>query len=251
MKKTFLALLSLSVLFNSCKKDTVDESPVVIQGNGTIGDEIDAFRQLLGPLNSGSASTTGRREINWDAVPDNQLGKPLPNDFFNPTGPGALAARQRGLIYTSVAGSFVVSKTNFEEINVLASSSFKPFSGTNTFANTSSSLWEVGFQVPGQNTSASVRGFGAVFSDVDIVNESYLEFFNDDKSLGRFFIPAHDTNSSFSFLGVHFGANQKVTKVVVSHPGILSSGLADISNGGPKDLIVLDDFLYSEPTLQP
>jgi hypothetical protein len=251
MKKTFLALLSLSVLFNSCKKDTVDESPVVIQGNGTIQDEIDAFRQLLGPLNSGSANTSGRREINWDAVPDNQLGKPLPNDFFNPTGPGALAARQRGLIYTSVAGSFVVSKSNFEDINVLAAGSFKPFSGTNTFANTSSALWEVGFQVPGEKTAASVRGFGAVFSDVDVPNESYLEFFDDDKSLGKFFIPIHDTNTSFSFLGVQFRANQKVTKVVVSHPGILSSGQADISNGGPKDLIVLDDFLYSEPTQQP
>ncbi|HTE23546.1 hypothetical protein [Flavitalea sp.] len=251
MKKTFLALLTLSVLFNSCKKDMVDENPVVIQGNGSIEDEIDAFRQLLGPLNSGSATTSGRREVNWDAVPDNQLGKPLPNDFFNPTGPGALAARQRGLVYTSVAGSFVVSKSNFEDINVLAAGSFKPFSGTNTFANTSSSLWEVGFQVPGQATSASVRGFGAVFSDVDVPNESYLEFFNDDKSLGKFFIPVHDANSSFSFLGVQFRANQKVTRVVVSHPGILSAGQADISNGGPKDLIVLDDFLYSEPTIQP
>ncbi|MHA4844178.1 hypothetical protein ACX0G7_08440 [Flavitalea antarctica] len=251
MKKTFLALLYLSVLFNSCKKDSVDEGPIVIQGNGTIQDEIDAFRQLLGPLNNGAANTSGRREINWDAVPEAQLGKPLPNDFFNPTGPGALATRQRGLIYTSLAGSFVVSKSNFNEINTLASGSFKPFSGANTFANVSSTLWEVGFQVPGQTSRASVRGFGAVFSDVDSPNESYLEFFDDDRSLGRFFIPVHDANSSFSFLGVHFGADQKVTKVVVSHPGILSSNQADISNGGPEDLIVLDDFLYSEPTPQP
>jgi len=251
IRLVFVIVVFTAFVFQSCKKDSVDENTVVIEGNGSVQDEIDAFRELLGPLNSGAASTNGRREINWDAVPDDQIGKPLPNNFFNPTGPGALAARQRGLTYTSLSGEFVVSKTNFEDINTLAAGSFKAFSGTNTFANTSSSLWEVGFQVPGEASRASVRGFGAVFSDVDISNSSFLEFFDDDKSLGKFFIPAHDANTSFSFLGVYFKGDQKVTRVAVSHPGILKSGQADISNGGPKDLVVLDDFLYAEPVRQP
>jgi hypothetical protein len=179
------------------------------------------------------------------------LGKPLPEDFFNPTGPGALAGRQRGLTYTSLAGAFMVSKANFAEVNTLAAGSFKPFSGNNTFANTSRALWEVGFQVPGQATRASVKGFGAVFSDVDLPNTSFLELFENDKSLGRFAIPAHDNSSSHSFLGVYFRNEHKITKVVVTHPGTLSSGQADVTNGGTDDLIVLDDFFYGEPTKQP
>jgi len=44
------------------------------------------------------------------------LNKDLPNDFFNPTGPGAPQARQRGLAYAA-GGQFRVSRTNFSEIN--------------------------------------------------------------------------------------------------------------------------------------
>jgi hypothetical protein len=247
-KSAFLLFAFFFFFVSACKKDTQQQEAVVIQGNGNIQDEIDGFRQLLGSLNTGTAAGSGRREINWDAVPEEMLGKPLPNDFFNPTGPGALAARQRGLTYTAGSGQFVVSKANFEDINTLAAGSFKPFSGTNTFANTTSALWEVGFQVPGQQNAASVRGFGAVFSDVDVANATSLEFFNEDKSLGKFFVPVHDATSSFSFLGVYFPAGEQVTKVAVSHPGILNAGQADISSGGPKDLVVLDDFFYSEPT---
>ena len=113
MKKNLILFVLISFLLNACDKDDkAEEAPMVIQGNGNIQDEIDTFRQLLGQLNSGAATSNGRREINWDAVPEDQLGKPLPDDFFNPTGPGALAARQRGLTYTSRAGSFVVSKSN-------------------------------------------------------------------------------------------------------------------------------------------
>jgi hypothetical protein len=92
-----------------------------------------------------------------------------------------------------------------------------------------------------------VRGFGAVFSDVDIPNTTFIEFFNETESLGKYFIPAHDQSTSFSFLGVYFNDNQKITRIEVGHPGVLSDGKADISDGGPKDLIVLDDFFYAEP----
>ena len=59
------------------------------------------------------------------------------------------------------------------------------------------------FFVPGTNTPATVFGFGAVFTDVDLANTSSLEFFTlANVSLGTFFVPTF--NNGLSFLGVTF-----------------------------------------------
>jgi hypothetical protein len=42
--------------------------------------------------------------------------------------------------------------------------------------NVNSALWEIKFQQPGQLTEAFVKGFGAVFSDVDTEQTTSLEF---------------------------------------------------------------------------
>ncbi len=252
MKKIFWVVATATIAFSSCKKDESginDQSTetVVIKGSGDIHDKVDAFRHLLGDqLNTTPGATGGRREVNWDGVPDSMVGKALPFDFFNPTGAGAPAARQRGLAYAAT-GEFRVSNANFVEVNNQAATQFSAFSGNKTFANISSSLWEVGFQVAGQNTAASTKGFGAVFSDVDLGNSTSLEFFNGQKSLGKFFVPAHDATTGFSFLGVYFKNNEVITRVRVSHDGMLNQGQKDISDGGAHDLVVFDDFLYSEP----
>lgn len=52
-----------------------------------------------------------------------------------------------------------------------------------------------------------------------------------------------------SFLGVYF-EDRTVTKVLVRHDGKLAGGGKDVSQGGSKDLIVLDDLVYSEPWKQ-
>jgi hypothetical protein len=173
------------------------------------------------------------------------MGLRLPEDFFNPVGAGAPVARQRGLVYAD-AGDAMVSKSNFADINVQASPEFASFSGNKTFAVTNSNLWPIGFKVAGTNTAAAVKGFGLVASDVDKANTSFIEFFEGDKSLGKFYLPIHDNTSSFSFLGVYFPGN-KITRIQIGHEGILSTGEKDITQGGPKDLIILDDFIYSEP----
>ncbi len=250
MKKVMLAFAMCAVtisIFTSCKKEN-ESAFTVVTATGDVSARVDEFRQLLGAqLNTAPGAVGGRREVNWDGVPENLLGTPLPGDFFNPVGAAAPASRQRGLVYASAAGTFEVSKTNFNEVNAAASSQFAPFSGQQTFSNISSNLWDVGFEVAGQPIAASVMGFGIVFSDVDVANNSYLEFYSGDKNLGRFYVPVHDNNSGFSFLGVYF-KNDKVTRVRVSHGnGILNTGQKDITNGGTKDLVIMDDFLYSEP----
>ena len=241
--------ITLSI-FTSCEKEN-ESAFIVVSATGDITARVEEFRQLLGAqLNTAPGAVGGRREINWDGVPEQLLGTPLPSDFFNPVGAAAPASRQRGLVYSAAAGTFEVSKTNFNEVNAAASSEFAPFSGQQTFSNISANLWDVGFEVAGQSIAASVKGFGIVFSDVDIANNSYLEFYSGDKSLGRFFVPAHDNKSGFSFLGVYF-KKDKVTRIRVSHGnGILNTGAKDISHGGLKDLVIMDDFLYDEPIAQ-
>ena len=58
----------------------------VVTGTGDLKAAVKRFRQLLGPNNGGApgGSPNGRREINWDAVPD-EFASPnaLPADFFN------------------------------------------------------------------------------------------------------------------------------------------------------------------------
>jgi hypothetical protein len=55
------------------------------------------------------------------------------------------------------------------------------------------------------------------------------------------------SNSGFSLLGVFF-PNDKITSVrIVSGNRAIGDGLPDKSDGGQYDLVVMDDFLYSEP----
>ena len=248
--RILLVIFGLVLTTISCKKenDKVDsENVIVFQASGSITTEMDKFRQTIGGnLNTAPGASDGRREIDWDGVPAELLETDLPLDFFNPTAPESPAIRQRGLTYPSGASGFQVSNNSFAAVNSQASSSFNAFSGNNTFANVRSKAWDMKFQIPGKNIDATVKAFGLVLSGVDQPNSTSLEFFNGSKSLGKFFAPPHDSSSSFSFLGVYF-KNEKVTSITVNHQGILIDGEADISNGGSNDLIVLDDFVYSEP----
>jgi hypothetical protein len=245
MNKQIIAVVLLMFLL-SCKKDE-EQDIIVIQSAGDISGSVNNFRHLLGDkLNTTPGAIGGRREINWDGVPDSLIGKPLPDNFLNNTAPGAPASQQRGLVYDS-EGVFQVSKNNFSEVNANAANQFAPFSGNNVFTNTSANLWDVGFEIPGQEQPATVSGFGIVFTDVDLENNTSVEFFSGNKSVGKFFAPKHDAVSKHSFLGVYF-KKLRITGVKVQHGnGLLVSGEKDITNGGGKDLVILDDFLYDEP----
>jgi len=247
--KKVIQSVVLVLALTSCEKESASDSDevILIQASGNISDKVEQFRNMLGQLNSEPGATSGRREINWDGVPDSLEGKALPDDLFNPVGSGATVSMQRGLTYDPNGGTFMVSSNNFSDINNDASSNFSAFSGNKTFSNVGAAKWPVSFQKAGTDASASVQGFGAVFSDVDEGNTTSLELFNGTKSIGKFFVPAHDNTSSFSFLGVYFKNSEHITKVLVTHDGFLAEGTKDVSDGGTRDLIVLDDFIYSEP----
>jgi len=240
-----LITLTFGILIIGCKKETAEDKAVIFSANGDITAKMTEFRNQLGPVNITIGKTSGRREINWDGVPDSLNGKKLPGNFFNPTEAGASESLQRGAVYAALDNA-MVSANKFSEVNTQASSEFSSFSGNKSFAVTNATLWPVSFRVAGTSTDASVKAFGAVFVDVDKTNSTYIEFYSDQRSLGRFFVPPHDNNSNFSFLGVYF-PNENVTEVQIGHEGRLSDGEKDISQGGTKDLVVLDDFIYSEP----
>lgn len=242
-----VAVATASFLLAACKKDKDDEKVIVISSARNIQATLDQFRSLLGgSLNTTPGATGGYREINWDAVPAEMTGKSLPYNFFNTPGDNVPASRQRGLTYEPGAGEFRVSATNFVEVNNTTAGEFAAFSGDKTFANITSDLWPIKPEVPGLAEAATVRGFGVVFSDVDVSNSTFLEFFSGDKSLGKFYAPVHNSENSFSFLGVYF-KKEKVTAIRVGHQGTLASGSKDISDGGTADLVVLDNFIYDEP----
>lgn len=256
---TVLAVTSIvSLTVVGCDKDDhYDKYPpqpnpqvksIVVKGSGDISAQITEFRALLGePNNSTPNQTSGRREVNWDGVPANLTNNNnFPFDFFNVTDPAGPNGRKRGLVMNN-ATSFRVDTTAFSEIDPSYATQFKAFSPKRAFNLMTSNGSTAFFKVPGTNTDAFIRGFGVVFSDVDDANSTTLEFFSGTKSLGVFKAPKRSDENGFSFLGVQF-PEEKVTHVkITSGNGLLGAGLKDISAGGAKDLVVMDDFFYNEP----
>lgn len=212
---------------------------------------INQFRHLLGDsLNTVPGKTTGRREVNWDGVPAAFTNaNNFPFNFFNSTVATDPAGRKRGLVYTNTGTSFRVDSTSFSEIDASYANQFTPFSKKRLFTYIGNNISEVTFKVAGTNTDAFVKGFGLIFSDVDDAGSATLEFFNGTNSLGVFKAPVRKESGGFSFLGVYLDS-EKITRIkITSGNAVLAPGVKDVSDGGSKDLVVMDDFFYNEPTV--
>ena len=215
----------------------------------------DAFRlDLGGGLVAGPNGSIGglRREINWDGVPDVRAApNNLPADFFNVNSP-------RGVVFSTPGSGFQVSANagiapiEFDTIDPSYSGAFTTFSPQRLFTALDSNIVDENFFVPGTTTPGLVRGFGSIFSDVDLANTTSISFFGvGNAALGTFFTPnIAGANETLSFLGVDFGA-PIVTRVrITSGNFALAAGRLD-QNGNPVDLVVMDDFLFGEPVPAP
>ena len=209
---------------------------------------VDAFRTSLGTLNPNVIGSfgTGRRESNWDGVPD-ALSAPnnLPANFFNVNSP-------RGVIFGTPGTGFEVSATaasgtpvEFGNINPTYPDLFQTFSPQRLFTAVGSDIVDVNFFVPGSATPAFTTAFGAVFTDVDLANVTSLQFFGlSNQSLGTFFAQTgRVANGSLSFLGVQFNAGETIGRVRITSG---NTALGPNETGG-VDLVVMDDFIYAEP----
>lgn len=249
------ASLAAVFIFASCDKDDDDykqpppaPQSTVVTASGDLTAALAQFRSILGDsLNTVPGKTSGRREVNWEGVTASlNNNDAFPFDFFNTVDGAAPNGRKRGLVYLNDGTSFRVDSTDFADIDPSYAAQFNAFSGKRTFSGASSHVTQLVFQVAGQTTPAVIKGFGVVFSDVDNAASTTLEFFDGNTSLGVFAAPVGGANS-FSFLGVYF-PNNVVTRVkITSGTAKLAAGVKDLSDGGTKDLVVMDDFFYNEP----
>jgi hypothetical protein len=246
----WLGLAGAAVL-TACNDDPVTApGPVpplatVFSATGTIGGTVNQFRAILGPVNGGIAGEqpAGRREINWDgaaAIPFNNRND-FPADFFNTT-------VKAGAVFTTPGTGFRNDSTLFSEINPDYAAQFLFFTPFEMFAPIGSNQLDQSFRVAGQPTPALVRGFGIVFSDVDLPGKTTIQLFaQDGSSLGTYSAPVRSDEGGFSFVGVTF-ADAIIARVRITlGTGALGAGIADISAGGTVDLVVLDNVMYGEP----
>jgi hypothetical protein len=250
------ATLATALLFSCLTAQSSRAVTVFSAAGGAPSDiqpTVDLFRSTLGNLNPNAVGSfgSGRREINWDGVPD-AFAAPnnFPANFFNMNSP-------RGAVFSTPGTGFQVSANaasgvpvEFGNINASYPGLFETFSPQRLFAALGSNVFDVNFFVPGSNTPALTRGFGAVFTDVDLPDVTSMQFFGaNDQLLGTFLVPPASSfapNETLSFLGVDFGL-PTIAMVRI----IAGSAAFGPSEAGPIDLVALDDFVYGEPVPSP
>ncbi len=249
--QTFAAACSAALILSllGCKKEAT-ETPTVIKASSDIQTSINQFKALLGADNLGEPGTkgaTGFRQVNWDGLTDDECAPNLyKSDLFNsPTAP-----RARGIVISTTGSGLMVSADSdnptrtpksFGNINPSYTAIFPPFSGERLFSPVGSNIADVRFYVPGSNVKAVVKGFGAVYVDVDRVENTAFEYFDiNDKSLGTYATPI--LNNGHVFLGVIF-------KDAVIHRVRIEYGNSKLgpNDGNDIDVSVMDDFIFGEP----
>ncbi len=254
IRNFFLSIFAMLLAVNSIS--AVPVSRFASGANGAaIQATVDQFRADLGGANNGvnGSFITGRREINWDGVPDSASApNALPNNFFNSNSP-------RGVVFSSVSMAgpglnqqpFMVSSTiasgtpvNFGNLDPSYTAIFQTFSAQRLFTANNSNVVDVEFFIPGTKIPATVSGFGAVFADVDAINTTGIQYFDvDGRSLGVFTASAN--NTGLSFVGVSF-TTERVARVRI-YNGNLPAKSGNLDTGPSADVVVMDDFIYGEP----
>jgi hypothetical protein len=265
MRKLCVGGLAAAVLALGAGATTAAAAPVVRQAAGAaVGDiqpTVDQFRNDLGALNAGAPAASGRRQIAWDGVPDLRAAPSfMPENQFR--GAGALFATPGLGFEVSGDGDDPTNtdpdRIEFDDLDPDPttapnySDDFAPFSPPRLFTAVGSAITDVTFVVPGSATRAQSNGFGVVFSDVDLAGSTKLDLFDaSGQSLGSFAVPpAGNGSQTFSFLGVFFDAGERIALARITSGGA-ALGVVDVTNGGPADLVVMDDFIFGEPQAVP
>lgn len=230
-------------------------APVVRQGSGATPGAllaiVDQFRTDLGGANNGVGESfvSGRREINWDGVPDS-FSEPnnLPVNFFNINSP-------RGLIFNAIEDAtgaalnqFAVSANTasgvavrFGNLNATYAANFITFSALRLFIARNTQFVETTFFLPGTRIPATVKGFGVVFSDVNSASggaRSLIRVYGaDGLQLSAASPPV--LNGGLSFVGIFFNAGEQISRVVIECG---NAPLSAANNDSTVDVVAMDDL---------
>lgn len=251
----------LSLVLISATGSTSLAAPTVRSGTGAnaagLQSIVDQFRgDVGGPINAPNTGpfASGRREINWDAVPAG-FSSPnnMPGNFFNNNS-------RRGANFTTPGTGFAVSRNaadasdttvRFNDINPSYAANFQVFSQQKLFAVKGSTVMDVTFAVPvSPATSATVNGFGAVFADVDLDSSTRIEFYNEANALllSQNVVPL---DKGLSFFGASWSDGTRVSRVRITTGNAVFGETDGFFDSGFQDVVVMDDFIYGEPIPAP
>jgi hypothetical protein len=221
--------------------------------------KVDEFRAALGGANNGTGNSvfrTGRREVNWDDVPDASASPNfLDPKFYNTTAPKGLVANSVELTGSSFndlhvsadASNPTTTAVEFGNIDSSYQATFQPFSAPRIMTVRGGHVLEVRFFVPGTNIPATVSGFGAVFADVDTGTGPRAAVLRGYDADGDQIVALAATaaNNGLSFAGFTFTAGERLAKVlIVAGNADLATGVGD---SVATDIVAMDDFIFGEP----
>lgn len=164
MAARHVLLLSLSA---SVLSATASAAPLIRSAGGSdataIQATVDQFRVDLGGSNNGVGGSFagGRREINWDDVPDlHAAPDPLPANYYNSESPRGvmLATPGTSLQVSADSSNPTLANPEFGHIDPSYPSFFRPYSQQRMFTARGSTITDVEFFIPGTLTPATVSG---------------------------------------------------------------------------------------------
>jgi hypothetical protein len=114
------------------------------------------------------------------------------------------------------------------------------------FTGVNSNIVEILFFEPGSSRQATVKGFGAVFTDIDNRYTTKIEYFDVNGSLlyGRHVSRGGVQKESLSFLGVTFDKPDVYLVRITSGDNFATDKYIKRLR---TDAVVMDDFIYGEP----
>jgi len=261
----FGVLLMVLAVSETAQAQANQPTPLVFQAAGpdaaSIQSAVDAFRAALGDnnLNNPGPIQKGRREINWDGGNPNLLATTAPvtpfNVFLNTRG-SQFTTPGLGLSQAPPSGgpqgglAVLFGNPTYATI-------FTAFSRSRLFTPVGSNITEASFSIPGTNGNApaTVRGFGAVFTDVDQPDgtaavaprkgSTLIEYFDKHgRPVFSSFVPAAPGDGSLSFFGIKFD-DARIASVRIK-TGDVAPGPNDNKQ---HDIVMMDDFIYGEPEI--
>lgn len=251
-------LCGILILASAC--DACLAAAIVRSGSGAtpaaIQAAVDQFRADLGGANNGVGGSfaDGRREINWDGVPDS-FAEPnaLPANFFNVNSP-------RGVVFNTVnefaaaSNQFRVSADSsnvanepvrFGGLDASYPSNFVTFSAERLFQARGATTIDVMFFVPGTRIPATVSGFGVVFTDIDTSSRALVTCYALDGSRLVGVSPGLQAQG-LSFVGFTFNSAAERCYRVEIRAGNQPLGAGAVDSGS-VEVMAMDDFIYGEP----